>query len=285
MIQPLTALTHVPAAGVVALSAVDLSVAALLVIALAGISALVRLGVGRQLVVSAARMTVQLLLIGLVLRTLFAQTGFLWVLAMSIVMLLAAGREVMARQHRRFGGWWGFGVGALSMFISSFAVTLLALIVIIEPVPWFRPQYAIPLLGMLLGNTMNGISLSLDRLTQTAWEQRRIIEQRLLLGASGWEAIESLRLASMRAALTPTINAMAAAGLVSLPGMMTGQILAGSPPFEAVKYQILIILLIAVGAGFGSMGALWLASRRLFDDRHRLRLDRLRTPARAGRTR
>jgi putative ABC transport system permease protein len=70
---------------------------------------------------------------------------------------------------------------------------------------------------------------------------------------------------------------MSAAGLVSLPGMMTGQILAGNPPVEAVKYQILIMFLIAGGTGLGTLAALWLGSRRLFDARQRLRLDRLHT--------
>ncbi len=264
--------------GVITLSAIDLVLATALVFLLAGASAAMRLGVGRRLVISAIRMTAQLLLIGLVLRTLFAHARLGWILAMAVIMLLVAGREVMARQQRRFRGWWGFGVGATSMFISSFSITVLALLAIVSPDPWYQPQYAIPLLGMLLGNTMNGISLSLDRLTQSAWEQRAVLEQRLMLGATSEEAVCRIRRQSMRAALTPTINAMAAAGIVSLPGMMTGQILAGSPPFEAVKYQIMIILLIAGGAGFGSMGALFLASRRLFDARHRLRLDRLTAP-------
>jgi putative ABC transport system permease protein len=83
-------------------------------------------------------------------------------------MLTVAGREVMVRQRRRFVGWWGFGVGTLSMFVSSFSVTVLALVVVIGTDPWYAPQYAIPLLGMILGNTMNGISLGLDRLTQDA---------------------------------------------------------------------------------------------------------------------
>ena len=72
------------------------------------------------------------------------------------------------------------------------------------------------------------------------------------------------------------INAMAAAGIVSLPGMMTGQILAGNPPMEAVKYQILVMFLITAGTGFGTLSAVWLGSKRLFDERQRLRLDRLR---------
>ena len=69
---------------------------------------------------------------------------------------------------------------------------------------------------------------------------------------------------------------MAAAGLVSLPGMMTGQILAGSPPMEAAKYQLLIMFLIAGGTGLGSVAAVWIGARRLFDNRDRLRLERLR---------
>ena len=73
----------------------------------------------------------------------------------------------------------------------------------------------------------------------------------------------------------PTINAMMAAGIVSLPGMMTGQILAGSPPLEAVKYQIMIMFLIGAGSGFGTIAAVSLGARRLFDSRQRLRLERL----------
>jgi putative ABC transport system permease protein len=142
--------------------------------------------------------------------------------------------------------------------------------------PWYTPQYAIPLLGMLLGNTMSGISIALDRLTQSAWQQRGVIEARLILGARSSEAIGELRRQAIRSGLIPIINAMAAAGVVSLPGMMTGQILAGTPPVEAVKYQILIMFLIAVGTGLGTMAAVMIGSRRLFDERQRLCLDRLR---------
>ena len=155
-------------------------------------------------------------------------------------------------------------------------VTLVALTVIINNDPWYTPQYAIPLLGMMLGNTMTGIALGLERLTQAAREQRKNIEARLMLGHSAQQAIMDIRRQSMRYGMFPIINSMAAAGLVSLPGMMTGQILAGSPPLEAVKYQILIMFLIAAGTGFGTVIAVVLGSHRLFDERERLRLDRLR---------
>jgi putative ABC transport system permease protein len=80
----------------------------------------------------------------------------------------------------------------------------------------------------------------------------------------------------MRAGMIPTLNAMAAAGIVSLPGMMTGQILAGTPPVEAVKYQILIMCLIMGATTAGTALAVQVACRRLFDPRERLRLDRLK---------
>jgi putative ABC transport system permease protein len=254
----------------------DLALAAVLVLAVAALSWRMQLGLGRQLLISATRTVLQLLLIGLVLKALFANADLWWVGGMALVMLLAAGREVMARQKRRFTGWWGFGLGTGAMLMSSFVVALLALTTIVGTQPWYNPQYAIPLLGMLLGNTMNGISLALDRLTHTAWQQRAVIEQRLMLGATRFEAIAHIRREAMRSGMMPIINGMAAAGIVSLPGMMTGQILAGSPPVEAVKYQILIMFLIAGGTGFGVSAALWLAARRLFDDRHRLRLDTLK---------
>lgn len=261
--------------GVIALSHGDLGLASILVMVLAFLSWRLHFGIGRQLLISALRTTVQLTMIGFVLKVLFENATLLWVALLGVLMLLIAGREVMARQERRFVGWWGYGVGTFSMFLSSFSVTVLALSVLIQPDPWYLPQYAIPLLGMLLGNTMSGIALGLDRLTTSAWQHRQIIEARLMLGQTAAQAIGDIRRESMRVGLVPIVNAMAAAGVISLPGMMTGQILAGSPPLEAVKYQILIMFLIASGTGFGTLGAVWLGARRLFDERERLRLDRI----------
>jgi putative ABC transport system permease protein len=262
--------------NVIALSALDLAIAALLVLLVALIQWRMRLGNTRSLLLAAIRTTVQLLLVGLVLKFVFDSSTPLWIAVMALIMLLAAGREVMSRQQRRFSGAWGYAVGTTSMFMSSFSVTLLALLVMIGPEPWYQPRYAIPLLGMLLGNTMNGISLGLDNLTRNAWENRQLVEARLALGDCWRDAITDIRRDSIRVGMIPIINAMAAAGLVSLPGMMTGQILAGSPPLEAVKYQILIMFLIASGTGLGTITAVMLGSRRLFDERERLRLDRLK---------
>lgn len=259
----------------ISLTPLNLSMAAGLVILLAGLSLWMQLGVQYQVLIAAARTVVQLLLIGLVLETLFSSVN-LWLMAgLSLLMLLVAGREVMMRQRHRLKGAWGFGIGTGSMFLSSFVITVMALNVIVNVEPWYTPQYAIPLLGMMLGNTMTGIAIGLDRLTSATRDQARVIEARLMLGHHWCDAIASIRRDSIRSGMIPMINAMAAAGIVSLPGMMTGQILAGSPPIEAVKYQILIMFLITAGSGFGTLMAVWLASKRLFDKRERLRLDRI----------
>ena len=262
--------------SVISLSPFDLSMAAILVLVLAFLSIYLKLGLAGQLVIAATRTVVQLLLIGLVLKALFAQVHLGWVALLSILMLLLAGREVMARQHRRFGGIWGYGLGTLSMFVSSFTLTIYALIVIVGTEPWYTPQYAIPLLGMMLGNTMTGVALALDKLTTTAWQQRSVIEARLILGQDWRTAIGDITRDSVRVGMIPMINAMAAAGIVSLPGMMTGQILSGTPPLEAVKYQILIMFLITAGTGISAVLATWIGAKHLFDDRQRLRLERLK---------
>ena len=262
--------------NVIILSPVDLAIAASLVLIVALLQWRMHLGNTQSILIAGTRTVVQLLLLGLVLKYVFAANNLLWIAVMATIMLLAAGREVMVRQKRRFIGSWGFLLGTSSMFVSAFSVTLLALLVIVQPEPWYLPQYSIPLLGMLLGNTMNGITLGLDNLTRNAWEQRAVIDGRLALGEAWSTAISDIRRDSIRVGMIPIINAMSVAGLVSLPGMMTGQILAGTPPLEAVKYQILIIFLIAAGTGMGTITAIVMGCRRLFDERERLRLDRLR---------
>ena len=263
---------------VISLSAFDLSLAALLVLMLAFTSFRIGLGLEKRLVVSGMRMTAQLLLIGIVLKYLFANANFFFVVFMSFCMLAIAGYEVWARQKRKLGGRTGYLISTGSMLVSSFVVAFLALTIMVGVDPWYTPQYAIPLLGMLLGNTMNGVALASDRLTTGMYNQRGMVEQRLLLGQDWQEASGDIRRDCMRTGMIPIINSMAAAGVVSLPGMMTGQILGGSSPLDAVKYQILIMFLIAAGTGFGVVTAIWLISRRLFDDRQRLVLDCLVSP-------
>ncbi|HHQ68914.1 MAG TPA: iron export ABC transporter permease subunit FetB [Halothiobacillaceae bacterium] len=260
------------------LTPLDLALAASLVLLLGVVQVLIGLGLFRTLAFNSARMVVQLLLVGLILQAVFAAASLAWIALIALVMLSLAGYEVTARQKRPIRGWSGYSIGLMAMSGTALVITLVALTVIIQTDPWYEPQYAIPLLGMILGNTMTGIGLALNHLTQGAWNGRAVLEARLILGHDLSKATRELRSESMRAGMIPTLNMLAAAGVISLPGMMTGQILAGTPPVEAVKYQIMIMFLIAAATGFGSLLAVQLGAKRLFDQRERLRLDRLKTP-------
>lgn len=265
--------------GFIALSTYDLLLAAALLILAGGLSWRLQLAIESRLLIAALRSTVQLLLLGLILNSLF-HTQSPWLIGLvGTVMLAVAGYEVWSRQTRRLRGWWGYGTGMLSMLLSSVTIALLSVSIILEPTPWYHPQYLIPLLGMLLGNTMTGIAVAMDTLGRETWNRRGEIEARLMLGQTGVEAIGDIRRAALRAGLIPIVNAMSTAGVVSLPGMMTGQILAGGNPMEAAKYQLMIMFLISAGTALGAASAVLIQSRRLFDERQRLSLWRLH-PAR-----
>ena len=261
--------------GYIELSYLDLALAALLLLFNAGLSLALGLRLERRMLLAATRMTVQLLLVGLVLQALFSLVS-IWLTALvALIMVLFAGREILARQERRLSGWWGYGIGSGTMLVAGTVVTMLALSGPLRPDPWYDPRYAIPLFGMILGNAMTGISLGLDGLTTLARQERAAIEAQLILGAPRWRAMRPIARRALRTGFTPMLNSMAAAGVVFLPGMMTGQILAGVVPEQAVKYQILLLFLIAGATGLGTLTAVMASVWRLTDRRHRLRLDRL----------
>ena len=171
-------------------------------------------------------------------------------------------------------GLWGFGIGAGTTLLATLCVTGFAL-ASLRPQPWYAAEVVIPLAGIILGNVMNGVSISLNAFNTGVVRESAAIEAQLSLGATRYEALRQLQQSALRSGLIPIINQMSAAGIITLPGMMTGQILAGMEPFEAAKYQILVLFLLAGGAGLGAVGATLVAVWRVTDHRHRLRLDRL----------
>jgi len=183
-----------------------------------------------------------------------------------LAMTWIAGVAAVRRAGRVYQGIWLDSL--LAMWASSWLVTGIALIAIVEVRPWYQPQYAIPLLGMILGNTLNGISLGLDRLGEELDGRRDHVETLLALGATRWEAARGAVQQAVRTGMIPIINSMMVVGLVSLPGMMTGQLLAGVEPVQAVMYQIVIMFLIAAGTSLGTVTVVLLGYRRLFNRDH-----------------
>jgi len=258
--------------NIIYLSSYDLFIAFSLIILLGLISFKNKLEIHRPLFIASIRATIQLSLVGLVLNFVFTGNNFYFVAGIWLIMLSAAGYEVMSRQKFKEKGIRRYSTGTFSMFISSFSVLLLTLAVILNAEPWYSPRYAIPILGMLLGNTMNGIALGMNTFSNLIKNNRAIIEQRLSLGETADESIKDFLTESFKTGMIPIINSMAASGLVSLPGMMTGQILAGNNASDAVKYQILILFLISAGTGFGILVSLKLMKKRIFDSRDRYRM-------------
>jgi putative ABC transport system permease protein len=261
----------------VALTPSDLLLAATLLVINAAISWGFRLQLEKSIAIAVVRMVVQLALIGLVLKFIFAQTSPIWTIMLGLVMVIAAGIEVMTRQTRPVPGWPAFGLQTATLLFIGMAVTGLGVGIIIGPDPWYAPRYVLPILGMVLGNTLTGMCLVLDTITETASRERGAIEAQLALGAHRFKAMGSVLRGAMRTGMIPILNAMATTGIVALPGMMTGQILAGVDPVEAAKYQVLIMFLIAGATALGVVCAGVGAIVLLTDERHRLRLDRIAT--------
>ncbi len=253
-------------AGYLELSYWQVGAAALLILVNGAISVVLRLGIERRLLVAAARTMVQLLLVGLVLQWVFSVSRWYLVVGLMLVMALVAGVAGVRRTGRRYPGIWMNAI--VSVWASSWVITAAALFGIVDVEPWYRPQYAIPLLGMILGNTLNGISLGLDRLGEELSGGRAEVEGLLALGATRWEAARRPVRRAVRTGMIPIVNSMMVVGIVSLPGMMTGQLLAGVSPVQAVKYQVVIMFLIASATALGTVSVVLLAYRRLFSQRH-----------------
>ncbi len=260
--------------GYLSLSVGQVALAAALILLNGFLSVLLRLRLERQIALAAARTVVQLTLLGFVLDRVFAIRHPAIVLLLAAAMTVIAGVTASRRVKRSYQGIWLTGV--VSVGVSSWLVAAVAVGAVVHVRPWYDPQYAIPLLGMILGNTLNGISLGLDRLTDQLVGRRDQVEGLLALGATRWEAAHETVSDALRTGMIPILNAMMVVGVVSLPGMMTGQLLAGVAPMEAVKYQIVIMFLIAAATALGTICAVLLGYRRLFTAAHQVQWDLLR---------
>jgi putative ABC transport system permease protein len=261
--------------SIIALTPYDLALAAALLVLNGAISIVFGLRLERSLAIAAIRMVVQLSVVGFVLKFVFEQTSPAWTALVALVMLLVAGIELTQRQDRRLKGWLAYGLGNGTLLLAGGLATLYAAAIVIGPSPWYTPRYVLPILGMVLGNTLTSVSLALQTLNEGAERDRAAIEARIALGATRFQAFAGVLRHALRIATTPLLNSMAVAGVVTLPGMMAGQILAGADPGEAARYQIMIMFVLAGASSLGAVAAALGSVFLMTDGRHRLRLDRL----------
>ena len=203
-----------------------------------------KLALEKQLAYSAVRSLMQLIAIGYILDIVFAIDNWLIVLAILGVMIAIASIVTRNRIDQKLSGLLATVI--LSLVASSAFTLGYVILLIVQPDRWYEPRYLIPLAGMLFGNAMNAASLAGDRLLNAINRNRLEIETHLCLGATGKQAIASYQREAIRTGLIPTLNNMIVMGLVSLPGMFTGQVLGGSNPRDAASYQILILFAIVL---------------------------------------
>ena len=188
--------------------------------------------------IALARMTLQLLMIGFFLAYIFeSDQGIVVLLVCGVMILVAAGIALRTIPST----WMDFSAAAVSIMIGGGIPYAISTQLILQVEPWFAPRIMVPLAGMAFANGMNSVSLAAER-----FESERKQEA----------SIHAARSTALQTALIPITNGLLAVGLVSIPGMMTGQVLAGVSPFIAARYQIMVMLMVYGSAGLSSIGYL-----------------------------
>jgi len=243
----------------------------LVFVLLAGISSLaLKLDLHRDILWGTVRAVAQLYLVGYVLRYIFGLDSPWPVLVMFSAMIYFASR-IIARRIKDPGVAY-LSTTVFSLFLTGLVVTATVTGIIVGVEPWYEASYFIPLGGMVVGNTMNAIAITLERLLGDLKKSRDEVEMYLSLGGNYQEASAGILRTAVGAGMIPSINSLMGVGLVSLPGMMTGQIIAGADPLVAVKYQIMVMLMLVAATAFGSILVAYLVRRRAFAPDHRLLL-------------
>ncbi len=252
---------------------IGLAWATLPLLACMGLLAWLRLGQVGAMAVAAVRLVAQLLFLGIVLKAIFASDSPWVVLLAASVMLGVAAHTVGTRQPR---ARWLIRAEALVALGIGIAVPMAVSVTLaLHLRPWYSPSTFIPLFGMILGHSLTGLALGAERLASELKADRDLVEQRLALGATSRQAAAPALRSAVRAALTPTLNNMLIAGIVSIPGMTSGQLLAGADVLEAIRYQIMIYLGITATATLSTLILLAIRLRRYFTPTHQLREDTL----------
>ncbi|WP_446442734.1 ABC transporter permease [Psychrobacter sp. 1176_08] len=246
----------------------DIALASSLIIIVIVLSWRLRLQLTKTLLMAAVRTVVQLSFIGLILAWIFAREQWYEVLVILTIMTLIAGSAAKNRVKRHYKGL--FTDTLLAVSASAILVTAIAIVMILQVQPWYTPQFIIPILGLILGNSLTAISLTSNQLIEAFHEQQGRIEMMLSLSARPFEAVHDPIRSAIINGMTPTLNSMLVVGIVSLPGMMTGQILAGADPTQAVRYQIVTMFLICVSSMLGCTISALLIYRRFFNKHKQL---------------
>ena len=240
------------------------AVSGLLVLVAVGIASWQRLGISREIVVAALRALVQLVAIGAVLAWLFAHAGVAGALAWVLAMTVVAANESRRRGQGLPRAYASALVGILVATASTLGVLVLGGVISTEP------QVLIPIGGMVVSGSMQAASLTLSSLHRSAVENRPSVEAALSLGLPAHDAFAREMRTAVRTALIPTVDSTRVVGLISLPGTMTGLIIAGVDPLQAIRYQIIVMYMLLAAWAVSALVTARMAQGALFDDAQRL---------------
>ena len=207
------------------------------------ISELMHMGIGKTLMWSSCRALVQLCAMGFIIGYFFWSNNVRLVSSLLPYTPLAPVQIVMSRAR-------GIPKGLAGPIFLSLVITMLLMLalvteLIVRPHPWYAPQLVVPLTGMLLGNTVTALAVGLSRFYESMEERRDEVDMMLALGATPWESARPSIVSSIRLGLLPTTASLASSGIVTIPGMMAGQVIAGGDPLNAAKYQFVVLDAIA----------------------------------------
>ncbi|MCF2146554.1 iron export ABC transporter permease subunit FetB [Desmonostoc muscorum LEGE 12446] len=222
---------------------VDLAIALGLMAIAIGVSSWEKLGLELNLALATGRTILQLLVLGYILDFIFALGNAWAVLAILAIMLTITAIVARNRISQKIPYVLPLVWGAI--FISTALTVLYTNFLILQPDRWYQAQYVIPLAGIVIGNAMNAAAIAGERLVSTINSSHLEIETHLSLGATPEQAVSQYRKDAIRVALIPTLNQMILIGMVAIPGITTGQLLAGIKPLDAVSYEILITFMVA----------------------------------------
>ncbi|MBZ5752273.1 MULTISPECIES: ABC transporter permease [Metabacillus] len=220
----------------------------------------------KRIIISTARMTIQLILVGYILTYIFEKPNpyliTLIVLFMLIFAIFNTYKQVAKPISKKLKR-----IIAMSMTAGSLITLLYFNFVVIHFQPWYEPQYLIPIAGMIIGNSMTGVTLGVKSLLEGIQREKHLIEGALMLGASPEKSTKSIVNSAFDSAILPSINSLVGMGIVFLPGMMTGQILAGISPLTAIEYQIAVLLGITGSVALTVMIFTYFGYKTFFNDR------------------
>lgn len=247
---------------IIDISTGKLLLAFVFIIAAQASSLFYHLGLHRDIALGTLRTFAQLFLMGYVLTYILGSDNFLLTVAIFAVMVISAMFIIKGRVKEKQIAY--ILPTFLTMLITYFATAVFVSGMIVGTTPWWEPRYFIPTGGMVIGNSMSAIAIALERLFGEMRQQREVVEMKLALGADYREASSDVFRIAVTAGMIPSINAMMGVGLVFIPGMMSGQILSGTDPLIAIRYQIVVMFMLVGSTAVTSLVVMLIVRRRCF---------------------